>query len=50
MKSTGNWKLGFLLAMTTALMWGLLPIAMKVLLKSMDPFTLTWYRFAAAPR
>ncbi len=48
MKSTGNWKLGFLLAMTTALMWGLLPIAMKVLLKSMDPFTLTWFRFAAS--
>ncbi|MFH1965146.1 MAG: DMT family transporter [Acidobacteriota bacterium] len=48
MKSTGNWKLGFLLALTTALMWGLLPIAMKVLLKSMDPFSLTWFRFVVA--
>jgi len=45
MKSTVNWKLGFLLALITALMWGLLPIAMKVLLKSMDPYSLTWFRF-----
>jgi len=48
MKSPGNWKLGFLLALTTALMWGLLPIAMKVLLESMDPFSLTWYRFVVS--
>lgn len=48
MKSTGNWKLGFLLALITALMWGLLPIAMKVLLKSMDPYSLTWFRFVVS--
>lgn len=48
MKSTGNWKLGFLLALITALMWGLLPIAMKVLLKAMDPYSLTWFRFVVS--
>lgn len=47
-QTTGRWKLGFLLALITALMWGVLPIALKALLRSMDPFTLTWYRFLAA--
>lgn len=48
MSSNGNWKLGFLMALITALMWGLLPIAMKFLLKVMDPYTLTWFRFAGS--
>jgi len=48
MKSDGNRKLGFLLAMITTLMWGLLPIAMKGLLKGLDPFTITWVRFASS--
>ncbi len=48
MDSNGNWKLGFLLAIITTLMWGLLPIAMKFLLQTMDPYTLTWYRFAGS--
>jgi len=44
----GNWRLGLALALTTALFWGLLPIALKLLLTRMDPLTITWYRFAAA--
>jgi len=48
MSSNENWKLGFLLALITALMWGLLPIAMKFLLKVMDPYTLTWFRFSGS--
>ena len=32
----------------TALMWGALPVILKVLLKDIDPYTLTWCRFLAA--
>ncbi|RMH36242.1 MAG: DMT family transporter [Gammaproteobacteria bacterium] len=47
-QSSGNWKLGLALALTTALMWGLLPIAVKDLLVVLDPWTITFYRFAGA--
>ncbi len=43
-----RWKLGLLLSLTTAIMWGMLPIAIKELLKTMDPWTITFYRFAGA--
>ena len=46
--TTGRWQLGLALALTTALFWGLLPIALKLTLAGMDAWTLTWYRFAAA--
>ncbi len=45
---SGNWRLGFALALITSLFWGLLPIALKLLLVAMDPLTITWYRFAVA--
>ena len=47
-KTTGRWRLGFALALTTAFLWGLLPIALKVVLKALDPYTVTWYRFASS--
>ncbi|XKM13230.1 DMT family transporter [Orbaceae bacterium ac157xtp] len=40
-----NVKVGFLLAMLTAIMWGLVPIAMKSALIVIDPYTVAWYRF-----
>jgi drug/metabolite transporter (DMT)-like permease len=43
-----NWKLGFSLAITTAALWGLLPIALKVALTELDAWTITWCRFAGA--
>jgi drug/metabolite transporter (DMT)-like permease len=43
-----NWKLGFTLALLTALLWGLLPIALKVALTELDAWTITWCRFAGA--
>ena len=46
--SSGRWKLGLALALTTALCWGLLPIALKIVLVDMDAWTITWYRFAAS--
>jgi drug/metabolite transporter (DMT)-like permease len=48
MQPTGRWKLGLFLASLTALMWGLLPVALKALLEDMDPYTITWYRFLVA--
>jgi drug/metabolite transporter (DMT)-like permease len=47
-KTSGRWKLGFALALTTAMLWGVLPIALKIALKSIDPYTVTWYRFASS--
>jgi drug/metabolite transporter (DMT)-like permease len=43
-----NWKLGFGLALTTAMLWGVLPIALKVALTELDAWTITWCRFAGA--
>ena len=34
--------------MTTAMLWGLLPIALKVALVELDAWTITWCRFAGA--
>jgi drug/metabolite transporter (DMT)-like permease len=42
---SGRSRLGFLLALTTMVLWSLLPLALKVTLVSMDPYTITWYRF-----
>ena len=36
------------MALLTALMWGALPVILKVLLSDIDPYTLTWCRFVAA--
>ena len=41
-----NWRLGLGLSLVTAIMWGGLPIALKVVLGEMDSITVTWYRFS----
>lgn len=43
-----NWKVGLPLALITAFMWALLPIAMKGLLGDISSTTVTWYRFSGA--
>lgn len=43
-----NAGLGLCLALTTAVCWGALPIAMKQVLSVMDPYTVVWYRFLMA--
>ena len=43
---TTNWKLGLGFSLITAIMWGLLPLGLKVVLDSMDPVTISWYRFS----
>jgi drug/metabolite transporter (DMT)-like permease len=45
---SGHWKLGFLLALTTACLWGILPIALKGVMETLDPITTTFFRFALA--
>ncbi|SHF01098.1 EamA domain-containing membrane protein RarD [Microbulbifer donghaiensis] len=43
-----NWKIGLPLALTTAFMWAMLPIALKGLLDDITATTATWYRFVGA--
>ena len=46
-RSENSW-LGLGLAALTLLLWGALPLVLKLLLLSLDPFTITWYRFLLA--
>jgi drug/metabolite transporter (DMT)-like permease len=45
---TGRSRLGFALAATTMLLWGMLPHALKLALRSLDATTITWFRFGVA--
>ncbi|HET9484656.1 MAG TPA: DMT family transporter [Xanthomonadales bacterium] len=47
-RPSGNWRLGLLLAFVTAALWATLPVALKIALEQVDPYTLTWARFAFA--
>lgn len=40
--------LGLLLSLCTALLWGVLPVALKGLVQRLDPLTVTWARFVFA--
>jgi drug/metabolite transporter (DMT)-like permease len=44
-QSSGRWRLGLFLALVTVCLWGVLPIALKVALQSVDVYTVTWFRF-----
>lgn len=47
-QASGRWRLGLLLAFITAGFWATLPVALKIALEQLDPYTLTWARFAFA--
>jgi drug/metabolite transporter (DMT)-like permease len=47
-KLVNNSAKGLTLAMVTAIMWGILPQALKSVLLLMDAYTITWYRFLFA--
>ena len=47
-RASGQWRLGLLLTVITALCWATLPIALKIVLAVLDPITLTWFRFVVA--
>lgn len=44
-QSSGRWRLGLSLALTTVFLWGILPIALKLVLQTIDVYTVTWFRF-----
>ena len=44
----GNWRIGLPMALTTAVLWGMLPIALKVALTGLDAWTISWWRFAVS--
>lgn len=46
--SSGRWFFGLVLALVTAVLWGILPIKLKEVLKVMDPVTVTWYRLVVS--
>jgi drug/metabolite transporter (DMT)-like permease len=48
MKALSNRTKGILFALTTAFLWGFLPIALKVATGFMDPLTIGWFRFLVA--
>ena len=47
-QASGRWRLGLALALVTAACWSTLPVALKVTLDRLDPYTLTWVRFVIA--
>jgi drug/metabolite transporter (DMT)-like permease len=47
-QASGRWKLGLILALLTAACWATLPVALKITLEQLDPYTLTWFRFLVA--
>ena len=45
---SGRWQLGLLLSLCTALLWGVLPLALKTLLGQLDAVSITAFRFLTA--
>lgn len=46
--SSQNGLKGFALSLVAAIMWGMLPVALKEVLSGMDATTIVWFRFLAA--
>jgi hypothetical protein len=46
--TTGRVRLGATLAATTMLVWGVLPLALKVVLRSLDSPTIIWFRMGVS--
>jgi len=46
--TSGRWGLGLFFTLFTVLIWGFLPLILKIMLISLDPFTMSWYRFVIA--
>lgn len=46
--SSGRWRLGLALSLLTTLLWGVLPIALTIVLEVLDAYTVTWFRFLVA--
>lgn len=46
--TTGRWRLGAALACTTMLVWGMLPLALKIVLGELDATTIIWFRMGVS--
>ena len=46
--ASGNWRIGLPMALTTSVLWGMLPIALKYALTGLDAWTISWWRFAVS--
>jgi drug/metabolite transporter (DMT)-like permease len=47
-QSSGNWKLGLGLSIVTVLLWGLIPLALGVVLQTLDVYTVNAFRFLSS--
>ncbi|MFH7029652.1 MAG: DMT family transporter [Heteroscytonema crispum UTEX LB 1556] len=47
-QTSGRWRLGLALSLLTVVLWGILPIALKVTLQALDAYTLIWFRFVVS--
>lgn len=47
-RTTGNWRLGLGLSLITVILWGLIPVALAIVLKKLDIYTINWFRFVVA--
>ncbi|PSB50571.1 DMT family transporter [Chamaesiphon polymorphus] len=47
-RTTGNWRLGLGLSLVTVILWGLVPVAIEIVLKKLDVYTINWFRFTTA--
>lgn len=43
--TSGRWRFGFALSLLTMFLWGILPIALSIVLPVLDVYTITWFRF-----
>jgi len=44
-QNSGRWRLGLALSLITVFLWGILPIALAVILQTLDVYTVIWFRF-----
>jgi drug/metabolite transporter (DMT)-like permease len=47
-QTSGRWGLGLGLAIATTILWGILPIALAIVLETLDVYTVTAFRFFCA--
>jgi drug/metabolite transporter (DMT)-like permease len=47
-RTTGNWRLGLGLSLITVTLWGLVPVALAIILTKLDIYTINWFRFLTA--
>ena len=47
-QTSGRWRLGLALSLLTVFLWGILPIALTVVLQDLDVYTVIWFRFLVA--